>query len=219
MQSVSSRIWTRVAVSISYDDNHYTTGTSLEIQLLFFPFLFLVIFVSLMFVLLILFLVAVISLPFRRCIDALTLSSVLACPLPSFFVDAYSLSTSFLGYKALCLVMSFLILWSICWISTLVHFKNGTEYIRRDTCQVFIPLMTFLLCSLILNSFLVLLGYSFFIFFIHLRLFDDVRLPYLPVYVRFLSSKRSDFSLIWQFYSFRHVSFFAFLYEHAKFHP
>ena len=28
MQSVSSRIWTRVTVSISYDDNHYTTGTA-----------------------------------------------------------------------------------------------------------------------------------------------------------------------------------------------
>ena len=28
MQSVSSEIWTRVAVSISYDDNHYTTATS-----------------------------------------------------------------------------------------------------------------------------------------------------------------------------------------------
>ena len=28
MQSVSFRIWTRVAVSISYDDNDYTTGTS-----------------------------------------------------------------------------------------------------------------------------------------------------------------------------------------------
>ena len=27
MQSVLSRIWTRVAVSISYDDNHYTTST------------------------------------------------------------------------------------------------------------------------------------------------------------------------------------------------
>ena len=27
MESVSSRIWTRVAVSISYDDNHYNTGT------------------------------------------------------------------------------------------------------------------------------------------------------------------------------------------------
>ena len=28
MQSVSSRIWTRVAEFISYDDNDYTTGTS-----------------------------------------------------------------------------------------------------------------------------------------------------------------------------------------------
>ena len=28
MQSLSSRIWTRGAVSIPYDDNHYTTGTS-----------------------------------------------------------------------------------------------------------------------------------------------------------------------------------------------
>ena len=30
MQSVSSRIWTRVAVSIFYDDNHYTTGSNLN---------------------------------------------------------------------------------------------------------------------------------------------------------------------------------------------
>ena len=29
MQSVSSRIWTRVTVSISCDYNHYTTGTSI----------------------------------------------------------------------------------------------------------------------------------------------------------------------------------------------
>ena len=28
MQSVSSRIWTRVTVSISYDDHHYIMGTS-----------------------------------------------------------------------------------------------------------------------------------------------------------------------------------------------
>ena len=28
MQLVSARIWTRVAESISYDGNHYTTGTS-----------------------------------------------------------------------------------------------------------------------------------------------------------------------------------------------
>ena len=31
MQSVSSRIWTRVAVSISYDDNDYTTGQIFQV--------------------------------------------------------------------------------------------------------------------------------------------------------------------------------------------
>ena len=35
MQSVSSRIWTRVAVSISNDDNHYTTGTSQSEKVVF----------------------------------------------------------------------------------------------------------------------------------------------------------------------------------------
>ena len=30
MQSVRSRIWISVAVSISWDDNHYTTGTSIS---------------------------------------------------------------------------------------------------------------------------------------------------------------------------------------------
>ena len=29
MQSVSSRIWTRIVVLISYGDNDYTTGTSI----------------------------------------------------------------------------------------------------------------------------------------------------------------------------------------------
>ena len=33
MQSVSSSIWTRVAVSISYDDNYYTTSTSTYIYM------------------------------------------------------------------------------------------------------------------------------------------------------------------------------------------
>ena len=33
MQSVSSRIWTRVTVSISYDNNDYTTGTSWDMMI------------------------------------------------------------------------------------------------------------------------------------------------------------------------------------------
>ena len=43
MQSVSSRIWTGVAVSISYDDNDYTTGTSNHnrVQVLSIPVLLL----------------------------------------------------------------------------------------------------------------------------------------------------------------------------------
>ena len=31
MQSVSSKIWTRIAVSISYDDNRYTKGIMITV--------------------------------------------------------------------------------------------------------------------------------------------------------------------------------------------
>ena len=34
MQLISSRIWTRVVVSSSYDDNDYTTGTKIPQNLL-----------------------------------------------------------------------------------------------------------------------------------------------------------------------------------------
>ena len=34
MQSVSSRIWIHVAVSISYDDNHYTTSIPIYITII-----------------------------------------------------------------------------------------------------------------------------------------------------------------------------------------
>ena len=34
MQSVSSRIWTRVAVSISYDDNHYDCLQIIDLQII-----------------------------------------------------------------------------------------------------------------------------------------------------------------------------------------
>ena len=41
MQSITSRIWTSVAVSISYDDNHYTIGTSFYVTLyILFPFFY-----------------------------------------------------------------------------------------------------------------------------------------------------------------------------------
>ena len=74
-----------------------------------------------------------------RCIDASTLSSMLASPLPPSFLETYSLSTSSLRCKALCIVISFLVLWSICLSSSLVHLRKGPEYLTSGTAQVFIP--------------------------------------------------------------------------------
>ena len=79
------------------------------------------------------------------------------------FLDIYSLSGSSLGCNALCMVISFLVLWSICLSSSLAHFRKGTEYLTRSTAQVFIPLIRFLQDSFVSSSFLVLLRYSFLI--------------------------------------------------------
>ena len=151
----------------------------------------------------VLFLVAVISLSPRfcilsssRCIDESTLSSMLVSPLPPSFLDTYSLSTSSLECYALCMIISFLVLWSIC-LSSLVHFKNGPEYLTRGTAQVSIPLIRFLLHSFVSSSCLVLLKYSFFNFFFYLHLFDGVSFQYLQVFVGFLFSGSSNFILIW----------------------
>ena len=54
---------------------------------------------------------------------------MLLSPLP--FLDTYSLSTSSLGCNALCMVISLIVLWSICLSSSLVHFRKGPEYLTR----------------------------------------------------------------------------------------
>ena len=86
----------------------------------------------------------------------------------------------------------------------LAHFKDGPEYFKRGTAQVFIPWMRFLLQSLVSRCFLVHQRYSF-LFFFHLHLFDGVRFQYSHILVGFLFSVHSD-SLIWQFYFFRYLS-------------
>ena len=85
------------------------------------PNLFLVIVVPLVLVSLVLVLVAVICLPpnfsilsSSRCIDVSTQSSMQASPLRPSLLDTYILSTSSLGCNSLCMVISFLVLWSIC---------------------------------------------------------------------------------------------------------
>ena len=86
---------------------------------------------------------------------------MLASPLLPCFLDTYSLSTSSLGCHALCMVISFLVLWSICFSSSRVHLRKGPEYLTSGTAQVFILLMRFLLESFVSSSFRVLLRYSF----------------------------------------------------------
>ena len=54
---------------------------------------------------------------------------MLASLLRPFFLDPYSLSMSFLGCNALCIVINFLVLWSICQSSSILNFKNGSEYL------------------------------------------------------------------------------------------
>ena len=62
------------------------------------------------------------------------------------------------------MVIIFLVLWSISLSSSLVHFKNGPEYLTKETAQVFIRFIRLQLFSLISSNFLILLRYSFLIF-------------------------------------------------------
>ena len=91
-----------------------------------------------------------------------------------------------------CLVISFLVLWSICLSSSLVYFKNGPEYLTRGTAQVFIPLTRFLQQSFVSSNFLALLRYAFLIFLFHFLVFVGVNFQYPQVFVGFLFSERSD---------------------------
>ena len=132
-------------------------------------FCFQVIVILLVIALLVSFLMAVIDPPsFFLCSPRVVLSMRKHCLqcwnvlfLPPY---TYSLWTSSLGCYAFCMIISFLVLWSICLCSSLVHFKKSPEYLTRGTAQVFIPLIRFLLDSFVSSSLLVLLRNSFLIF-------------------------------------------------------
>ena len=136
-------------------------------------------------------------LSLSRRIYASTLSSMLPNPFPPSFLDTYSLSTSSLACNALIIVISFLVLWSICLSSSLVHFRKGLEYLTKGTAKVFILLVSFRQESFVSSSFLVLLRYSFFNFVFHFQLFDGVSLRDAQVFVGFLFSEHSNLVLIW----------------------
>ena len=155
------------------------------IRLFFFLFLFSSLFVFFLFslILSLLLLIAAVNLSLlffsSPCKEA-TQFSILATLS---FLDTYSQSILSLSSEALCIIINFLVLWSICLIFTIVHFKKGPEYLAKEADLLFIPLMRFLLQSLVSRSFLVLLKYFLLPFFLHLSLFDCVCFQYLVLCV------------------------------------
>ena len=69
--------------------------------------------------------------------------------LPQSFLDTYSMSTLSPTCSALCIVISFLVLWSTCLNSSLVQFTKGRKYPTSGTAQVFTPFIRFLLHSFV----------------------------------------------------------------------
>ena len=122
---------------------------------------------------------------------------MLASPLPPSFLDTNSLSMSSLGCNALCMVISFLVLWSICLSLSSVHFRKGPEYLTRGTAQVFIPLIRFLLESFVSSSFPSSPEIFFLNFIFNLHLFDGVSLQDSQVFEGVIFSECSNFVLIW----------------------
>ena len=108
---------------------------------------------------------------------------------------------SFLGCKSSCILISFLVLWSICWSSYLVHFKNGSG--AGPFNGIFVIEFAF-------QQFSHFPEIHFLIFFFHLLLFDGVLFQYSQLLVSFLFSERFDFFLVWLFYFF-HQLFFTLL--------
>ena len=112
------------------------------------------------------------------------------------FLDSYCLTTSSYRYNALYMVISFLVLWSICLSSSLVHLRKHPEYLTSVTAQVFISLIRFLQGSFVARSFLIFQRYSFWILsFISTRsLVSASEIPTL--FVCFVFPERSHLVLI-----------------------
>ena len=98
------------------------------------------------------------------------------------------------GCKALCIVMSFLVFWSICWSSFLMYLKNGHESLTRRTGQLFITLMGFFLYSF---EYFSRFSEILFFFFLFTPLVWWCMLLIFPNICQFLSSNVCIFFSIW----------------------
>ena len=170
-------------------------------------FCFLVIIVPLIFMLFVLFLIEVINISFLFLCSFRVLVLMYrhysqywrVLFLLFFFLDTHNLSMSFLEFKALCIVVSFLVLWSICLNSSFVHFKIGSRVSHKEGGSGVYPFHKISSIRIGFEKFFVRLRYSFLIFFIfHLHLFDRVSFQYSQVFVSKVKKvKLSPFSWRW----------------------
>ena len=131
----------------------------------------------------------------NRLIDVSTLSLMLVSPFPPSFLKIYSLSMSSLGWMALCIVISFIVLWSIFKVLPTTTLRMVPS-ILQGLNEVFIRLMSFQLYSLVSSCFLVLLKHTSIIFFFHFRLI--VSASNFPKYLKIsFSPSVLIFFLIW----------------------
>ena len=84
----------------------------------------------------------------------------------SCFFCFFETSTPSLGCKALYMVMSFLVLWSICLSCSLAHFKNGPEYFTSGDSPGIYPFYKVLSIVCFRVAFLFFFRYPFFLFFL-----------------------------------------------------
>ena len=106
------------------------------------------------------------------------------------FLDTYSLSLSSPGCNALCNVINFLVLLSICLSYSLVHFTNNPEYLTKGTDQVFILWWAFCGRASFREPFL-FFWRNLSLFFFYLSLISIVVIPVaiFPLVVGFLIQK------------------------------
>ena len=161
-------------------------------------FCFLALVVQFIILLFILFLDAIIGLVVFEssywCIDTIFNAVESSSSFFLFFFDIFYLSPSSLGCKALCIVISFLVLWSICWHPSFLHFKNGPENRTKETAQVFIPLMRYRLYILVSSSFFFFRSPEilFFLIFLSSPLVWWCLLPLFP--------NTCNFPFLWEFW-------------------
>ena len=140
---------------------------------------------------------------------------MLVSPVPPFFfLTHYVYIISWM--EALCIIISFLVIYSICLSLPSSISKTISSILLGGHKPGFYLFDEISAADLFWEALLFICDIIFFFFF-HLCLFDYVHFQYSQVFVIFFFPKCSDSFLIWQFYSFNYLSCSISHIEHGTF--